>query len=76
MSSGIGNDLIFRTGEAQHIISHVSSYDDPTDSAADLWISEPGKDNISIDCASGKAKFNPAVIKAERREMSEGTPSL
>ena len=76
VGSGIGDDLVFRNGRTQYTISHVSNFDDLTDTVANLWISEPGKKNVSIDCAAGKAKFNPTAIKARQREMSEGIPSL
>lgn len=76
VGSGIGDDLVFRNGKTQYTISHVSNFDDPTDTVANLWISEPGKENVSIDCAAGKAKFNPTAIEAKQREMSEGIPSL
>lgn len=76
VGSGVGDDLVFKNGATSYTISHVSNFDDPTDTEAHILIRQPGKEDAYIQCASGKAKFNPNAIKAKSRGMSEGVPSF
>lgn len=76
VGSGVGDDLLFKNGATSYNISHVSNFEDITDTEAHILIRQPGKEDAYIQCASGKAKFNPAAIRAKSREMSEGVPAL
>lgn len=76
VSAGIADDLLFKNGTTTYLISHVRNFDDRTDFLANLTVMQPGKENTYLDCASGKAKFIPSAIKAKKREMSEGIPSI
>jgi hypothetical protein len=76
VGSGVGDDLLFKNGATHYIISHVSNFDDITDTEAHILVRQPGKEDAYIQCASGKAKFNAKAIKAQPREMSEGIPSF
>lgn len=76
VGSGVGDDLLFKNGATSYTISHVRNFDDSTDTEAHILVRQPGKEDTYIQCASGKAKFNPNAIKAKSREMSEGVPSF
>lgn len=76
VGSGVGDDLVFKNGATSYTISHVRNFDDITDTEAHILIRQAGKEDAYIQCASGKAKFNPNAIKAKSREMSEGIPSF
>ncbi len=76
VGSGVGDDLLFKNGPTHYTISHVSNFDDITDTEAHILVRQPGKEDAFIQCASGKTKFNPNAIKAKSREMSEGGPAL
>jgi hypothetical protein len=76
VSAGIGDDLIFGNGATRYMISHVSNFDDRSDVNAHLTVMQHGKDNISIECVAKRIRFNPTAIKAQQREMTEGTPSF
>lgn len=76
VSSGIGDDLLFKNGATTYTISHVSSFDDISDTEAHILVRQPGKEDAFVQCASGKAKFNPSAIRVKSREMSEGAPSF
>ena len=76
VGSGAGDDLLFKNGATHYTVSHVSNFDDITDTEAHILIRQAGKEDAFIQCASGKAKFNPNAIKAKQREMSEGVPSF
>lgn len=76
VGSGVGDDLLFKNGATTYTISHVSSFDDISDTEAHILVRQPGKEDAFIQCVSGKTKFNSKAIKAKSREMSEGVPSF
>jgi len=76
VSVGIADELIFHHGSARYFISHVRNFDDPSDYEAHLTVIQQGKENLYLDCVASKIKFYPGVIKAQKREMSQGMPSL
>lgn len=76
VGSGVGDDLVFKRAATSYTISHVSSFDDITDTEAHILVRQPGKEDAFIQCASGTSKFNPSAIKAKSREMAEGAPTF
>lgn len=70
--AGILDYLTFKNGSTRYTITHQSGYDDPEGATAHLTVFQ-GQKQHNVDCASG-IRFNAKAIKAQSKEISEGTP--
>lgn len=74
VSSGVADDLYFRSGPVEYSISHLAVTEDPSDRSAHISVVQPGKENHYVQCDGASIRFNPRAIRAAPRELTEGTP--
>lgn len=76
VSSGVADDFYFRNGAVEYSISHLAATEDPSDRSAHIAVLQPGKESRFIECEPASIRFNPKVIRATQRELTEGTPNF